>query len=287
MFGYVRYDLPNLFVKDLMLYKALYCGLCKGICASCGQMARMGLSYDVAFLSALLHNLKGVDITIEKQNCFEHAVRKRPIAKADEITKELGAFNTVLCYYKLTDDVNDGDRGRGRRLWFRRGFRRAKKSYPALLAIVERFMKEQAAAEGEKASPDRAADPTACMMRAVSRHFLGEKSTERTDELFYALGKWVYLIDALDDFDKDVKKGSFNPFAAEFGAASKRELLERHGEDVNFLFDTLFYDLREGLGGCEFHFNRDLTDNVILRGIPLETMRVMKGDAPVKMTFKI
>ena len=59
MFGYVRYDLPNLFVKDVMLYKSLYCGLCKGIGASCGQAARMGLSYDVTFLSALLHNIAG------------------------------------------------------------------------------------------------------------------------------------------------------------------------------------------------------------------------------------
>lgn len=95
MFGYVRYDLPNLYLKDLMLYKALYCGLCKSIGASCGQMARVGLTYDVTFLSALLHNMTGTNITVEKQNCFEHRLKKRPIAKVDELTKELGALNTV------------------------------------------------------------------------------------------------------------------------------------------------------------------------------------------------
>ena len=287
MFGYVRYDLPHLYVKDLMLYKALYCGLCKGIGASCGQMARLGLSYDMTFLSALLHNMTGTDVVIERQNCFEHAIRKRPIAKTDALTEELGALNTALVYYKLSDDVDDGERRRGKRLWFKRGFRRAKKRYPALIALVEEYMREQTRAERENASPDRAADPTAVMMVKLSRRFLGEKANESSDELFYALGKWVYLIDALDDYDKDKKKGSFNPFAAEFGAESREALLKEHGEDVNFLFDALFYDLREGLAGCVFHFNRDLTDNVILRGIPLETARVLKGAPPEKMTVKI
>ena len=36
--------------------------------------------------------------------------------------------------------------------------------------------------------------------------------------------------------------------------------------------------MREGLAGVKFYFNRDLTDNVILRGIPLETQRVMRGE---------
>ena len=288
MFGYVRYDMPNLFVKDLTLYKALYCGLCKSIGASCGQMARVGLTYDVTFLSALLHNMTGTDVVIEQQNCFEHAIRKRPIAAVDELTKELGALNTVLLYYKLSDDAADGEKGRGRRLWFKRGFKRARAQYPEMVDIVEGFMKEQAKAEREKiASPDAAADPTACMMRSLSRHFLKERANEASDELFYALGKWVYLIDALDDYDKDVKKKSYNPFVLSYGAPDKKALLESSGGEIGFLFDTLFYAMREGLAGVSFRFNRDLTDNVILRGLPAETERVFRGEKPRKMTSKI
>ncbi len=288
MFGYIRYDLPNLYIKDLELYRALYCGLCKGIGSSCGQAARIGLSYDVAFLSALLHNLAGQNVTVEMQNCFEHTLKKRPIAKPDPLTEELGALNTVLIYYKLTDDISDGERGRGKRLWFKRGFRRAKKNYPELVGIVERFMRAQAETE-KRADPsaDRAADPTACMLRELSRHFLGEKAGEGTDELFYNLGKWIYLIDALDDYDKDKKKGNYNPFVLTYGAESRKALLEQEREDVSFLFDTIFFALREGLSGCKFSFNRDLTDNVILLGIPAETSRVMKGEKREEMRAKI
>lgn len=288
MFGYVRYDLPNLYIKDLMLYKAMYCGLCKSIGASCGQMARMGLTYDMTFLSALLHNMTGIDVKVEKQSCITHHLKKRPIACVDELSKELGALNTVMCYYKLTDDIQDGGKGRGRRLWFKRGFRRAKKQYPQMVDIVTRFMAEQDKTEKSKAaSPDMAADPTANMMKEISNHFLKERASEFSEQLFYALGKWVYLIDALDDYDKDVKKKNYNPFVLTYGSESKKRLLEQNGREVAFLFDTMFYDMREGLSGISFAFNRDLTDNVILRGIPLETRRVMNGERPKKMSEKI
>lgn len=288
MFGYVRYDMPNLYIKDFMLYKALYCGLCKGIGVSCGQAARMGLTYDVAFLSALLHNIAGIDIKVEKSHCFEHAIRKRPIAAVDPLTEELGALNTVLCYYKLSDDVADGGRGRGRRLWFRRGFKRAKKKYSELVKIVDGFMKEQDALEKKRTpSPDMAADATANMMRALSDYFLKDKATEATAGLFYELGKWVYLIDALDDYDKDKKKKRYNPFVLSYQNESKEELLKENGKEVRFLFDTLFFSLRENMAQIEFAFNRDLTDNILLRGLPAETKRVMCGCKKEKMKEKI
>ena len=101
MFGYVRYDLPNLLIKDFMLYKALYCGLCKSIGAACGQRARLSLTYDVTFLSALLHNMTGTDIRVEQQNCFEHAIRKRPIAAVDELTIMRLLGHPIEKYIKL------------------------------------------------------------------------------------------------------------------------------------------------------------------------------------------
>ena len=63
--------------------------------------------------------------------------------------------------------------------------------------------------------------------------------------------------------------------------------MEKDGEEIRFLFDTLFFSLRECLSGIAFSFNRDLTDNVILRGIPLETERVMRGEKRAKMQEKI
>ena len=68
MFGYIQYDKPNLYIKDFELYRAMYCGVCKGLGAACGQIARLGHSYDAAFFSAILHNSKNEDIPIHNIN---------------------------------------------------------------------------------------------------------------------------------------------------------------------------------------------------------------------------
>ncbi|MDE7158661.1 MAG: hypothetical protein K2N74_03715, partial [Clostridiales bacterium] len=83
---------------------------------------------------------------------------------------------------------------------------------------------------------------------------------------------------ALDDFEKDGKKNNYNPFVLSYGKMSLKELMEKEGEDIHFLFNTLFYSIRENLAKIPFHFNRDLTDNIILLGLPAETKRVMQGE---------
>ncbi|MBQ8352324.1 MAG: hypothetical protein IJY34_00870 [Clostridia bacterium] len=278
MFGYVRPDTPYLYVKDQTLYQALYCGVCKGIGQSCGQMARFGLSYDVAFLSALLHNMLGQDVKVEKQHCLTHCIRVKQMAEVDELTKQLGALNTELAYYKCVDDLQDGDRGGGKKLLFARGHKRAQKAYPELCKIVREGMEGQAAVEKARTdSVDRAADPSATMIARLSDLFLGEKKSPDTYSLFYNLGKWIYLIDALDDYDKDLKKSSFNPFALAYGAKSKCELLETQKKELQFIFGTLFSDINEKMARVPMGFNRDLTDNVLLRGLPATTKKIMQA----------
>lgn len=279
MFGYVRADTPYLFIKDDTLYRAMYCGLCKGISEVCGQSARMGLSYDVTFFSVLLHNLSGIDVKIEKSHCLTHCIRSRSMADVDELTRQLGALNTLLVYYKCTDDVQDGDGGGSKRLLFRKGFRRACKKYPKIAEIVRDNLIAQDRAEKAKTdSVDRAADATATMLAEFSDYALKDKANEYTRKLFYTIGKWIYLIDALDDYDKDKKKGAYNPFLLAYGAESREALLKSEkGAEVQYVFNALFFDIRESLSHLTFPFNRDLSDNILLRGLPMMTKKVMNG----------
>ena len=288
MFGYIRTDTPYLYIKDDALYRAMYCGVCKGIAEVCGHRARMGLSYDVTFLSVIMHNIRGEDITIEKQHCLTHCIRSRMMAEVDELTRRLGALNTALVYYKYTDDINDGDKGRGKRLWFKKGFKRVKKKYPEIERIVRENMSAQEQTEkAQTDSLDRASDATANMLAEFSDYALGDKASIYTRNLFYAVGKWIYLIDALDDYDKDKKKGAYNPFVLAYGAENRQSLLASEmGEEVRYVFNALFFDMRENLANIPFRFNRDLSDNILLRGLPAMTKKVMDGCACKKKQDK-
>ena len=272
MFGYIQPDSPYLFKKDEMLYKALYCGLCKSIGKGCGQRARTALTYDMAFMSALVHNIKHEDVTIKKSRCGLHIIKRRPIAAADETSITLGYINTVLAYYKLCDDKADGDRKAILRHLYKRGVKRAEKKHGEAVEIIRGKLYEQAELEKANCSViDMAAEPSAEMMKELSVYILKEYSTPETEALFYDLGKWVYLADALDDYDKDVKKGRYNVLYNAFGNKLKQDAVKEHYSEITFLFDSLFADIRQRLTNINFKFNHDLTDNILLRGIPLKT----------------
>lgn len=277
MFGYIQPDTPYLFKKDETLYKALYCGLCKSIGKGCGQCARTALTYDMAFMSALVHNIRHEDVKIEKSRCGLHFIKRRPMTVTDEISVLLGCINTALAYYKLCDDKADGDKKGILRHLYKKGLKRTVKRHPAVVEIIDGSMKKQS--ELEKAGCDvidMACEPSAEMMKKLSAYALGEKSTPETEALFYDLGKWVYLADALDDYDKDVKKDRYNVFYNSFKSPCKAEAVEKNKEELSFLFDSLFADMRMNLSKIDFLFNHDLTDNIILRGIPLKTRSLLK-----------
>ena len=278
MFGYVRTETPYLYVKDQTLYQAMYCGLCKGIGEVCGQTARFGLSYDLTFLSVLVHNILGVDVKIEKGHCLTHRIRSKQMAGVDEITRQLGALNTLLAYYKCTDDIEDEGKGKAKRLLFARGYRRAKRRYPEMEKIVRTYLTAQEKIEKKKTdSLDIAADSTAQMLADVSDLLLGDKKTASTHNLFYGIGKWIYLIDGLDDYEKDMKKGNYNPFVLVYGEPTKKEMIEKHKEEIDYLFHAIFFDIRDNLSRIEFAFNRDLIDNVLLLGLTEQTKRIQCG----------
>ena len=174
--------------------------------------------------------------------------------------------------------MEDERKGRAARALFRGAYRRAEEKHPQACALIQERMAALSKLEQENCpSPDMAADPFASMMADLTDYCLGEFATKDTRALAYGIGKWVYLVDALDDYEKDVKKGSYNPFYAAFAEEKRADMLQKNGEEVNFVFRSVFAGNAEHLQNIRFYFNHDLTDNIILRGIPAATQRVLCG----------
>ena len=278
MFGYVKTDIPNMYVKDTVLYKAMYCGLCKGIGKCVGQKGRMCLNYDLTFLSLIAHNLLDIDVAIEKEHCVLHRIRKRPIAVPDELTERIGALNVILAYHKLNDNVIDEKKGRIKRDFFKSSYKKAKKREPIFDKIVREEYDELIKYEKQNSdSVDMVADPFGNMMKRLFREILGEKSTEHTDNLAYYLGKWIYLIDAIDDFDKDIKKKNFNVFVNSYkDVKTKERLVKDKNSELGQIFGGIINEIYKASENLEYKFNHDLIDNILKRGIFQQTKIIME-----------
>lgn len=269
MFGYIKVDEPYLYMKDDTLYKSLYCGVCKAIGSCSGQVARFTLTYDIAFLSCFAHNLMGEDVAIKKERCVIHPIKKRPIASRDALTEKLAAINVILAKNKVMDDVYDSGKGKFKSAVLNKGYKRAVKKFPEVDKIVkERYQELTELEKNQTASVDMVSHPFSVMLSEISKNVFGEFATEKTDKLFYYVGKWIYLADALDDYDKDVKKKEYNVFYVSYKEKNAKELLEKNGDEICFIFNDIFNGISENLANIKFKFNSDLIKNILLRGIP-------------------
>lgn len=278
MFGYVKPDDPYLYKKDDVLYRALYCGVCKSIGATCGQMARMSLTYDVAFLSCFAHNLLGVDVEIKRSHCIIHPITKRPIQKRDGLTDKLAAVNVILARYKISDDRFDSGKGRLKGFLLKKGYNKAKALMPEVDKIVATRYEELRDLEADDDGViDRVAEKFSLMLAEISDVVFGDRATEDTYRVFFYLGKWIYIIDALDDYDKDVKSGEYNPLVMRFGAENLQTLIKNNDADIMFMMGEIFTSIAQSLEKITFAFNSDLIKNVLLRGLPMKTKKVLEG----------
>lgn len=279
MFGYVKIDLPNMYVKDNTLYKAMYCGLCKGIGKACGQKARFLLSYDLTFLSVFLHNLCNKDVNVKKQTCLTHAVIGKPMALVDDLTERIGALNVIMAYHKLNDDVLDTGKGKFKRALFYDVYKRAKKKEPILDQIVSKWFNQLLEYERQNIkSIDISADPFGQMLVEIIKELSGEYFDDNVYQLAYNLGKWIYLIDALDDFDKDLKKKNFNVFVNLYpDCLTKEQLIKGHACDIISIFGDVLSRIEESNKLIKYKFNHDLLDNILCLGIKEQTKIVLEN----------
>lgn len=219
MFGYIKPHSPELKVKEQEAYRAVYCGLCKELGRSYGQLSRMTLSYDFAFLAVLAMSVRGEMVEFRQERCMVHPLKKRNICQLCDSLELSAAMAIILLYHKLKDNISDGDAAEKAACLLalpaaKAAYEKAAETLPELAKLTEEQMAAQSLLEQEHCSSvDRAAEPTAKILEAV----LGTLSEDSTQQLVlkrigYLLGRCIYLMDALDDLDDDIKNDNYNPF---------------------------------------------------------------------------
>lgn len=277
MFGYVKPYNPELRVRELEEYKAVYCGLCKQLGRSFGVFARFTLSYDFAFL-AMLKTALDSEICPETERCacIAHPFCKRIRVRENAAMQMTARAAMISVYYKLLDDR--ADEGFFRRIGAALLLPFAKRARRKALAFADGAAADEAAAkmsaaqaqlEAEKCQiPDAAAEPTANFLAAVLKNCAATAEQAAVLERFgYLLGRYVYLCDALDDLEDDRRRGRYNPFLYAGGEAAIAA--------KNALFLTTA-ELSDDFDLLELHRYEGILENIIRIGLRAEVIRIEK-----------
>ncbi|MDD6154586.1 MAG: DUF5685 family protein [Eubacteriales bacterium] len=279
MYGYVRAIKDNMTADELDRYQGYYCGLCKELGARYGQKARMLLSYDMTFLALLLSSVNADADNISREKCILHHIKAKPVIKS-KYNAYAADMTVILAYEKMRDDRQDGKAASGAALKIFAGAYaeacgRRNEAAALIRSRLEAFYRAEKA---EEKSCDLMADLFAEVMKVIFsgcdefNREAGERRVRVMAEAGSSLGRWIYLIDALDDFRDDMKSGNYNPLVMEYGedrdsaAEDLRPALYRHlgllGQDLDLL------DPKKDL---------DLIENITYLGLRAKTEEIIKG----------
>lgn len=265
MLGYVRPDKAELKVREYEVYTGYYCGVCKSIGKRYGQLSRMALSYDAAFLAIMLEALSDMPEAPAQEHCIAHPFIQKKTVIRNEAIDYAADVMLILAWYKLLDDARDEGKlyAKGTMVLLKSIFKKLRKRHPALCSGIEKHLAELSRLEQEKcAQLDLAAEAFSKIMEIIFREgglllygkqapagsppprpekaktpkgapllIIGDEPEPQTPEealakIGYHLGKWIYLIDAADDIEENVESGAYNPLLYRFAYDSGTETPE-------------------------------------------------------------
>ena len=269
MFGYVMANADELDKDQLQRYTAVYCGICRQIRQKSGQLARLGLSYDLTFLAMLLMSLYEPQEQAGDNACMLHPIKKRPWVQS-EFTRYAADMNVALAYYKAQDDIADEGKGKLAAKIFSGDLDRIREEYPRQCRAMEECLARLSALEKENcANPDL---PAGCFGELMAALFCCREDlwSGCLEEMGKALGRFIYLADAAVDYRRDKRKKRYNPFLA-MGMEADPTAWEEY--------------LVLAMGRCTDYFERlplvqdkAILDNILYSGIWLQYRRRQRKD---------
>ncbi len=217
MFGYVVINKQELKFKEYDVYQSYYCGLCQTLKKNYGISGQISLNFDMTFLALLLSSLYEPDSNIVDNRCFLHPLKKQQKCFNEYV--DYGAMMTILLsYYKCDDDWRD-DKAINKLAYakfLKKGYLKIKSQYPNKVEIMEKELRQIHIYENnESTSID---ELSGCFGRIFGNIFV-MKDDNWHDELYelgFYLGKFIYIMDAYDDIERDMKKHTFNPLMNQF-----------------------------------------------------------------------
>ena len=217
MFGYTIINKGELKFKEFDIYQGYYCGLCRVLKEKYGIKGQMTLSYDMTFLAMLLSDLYEPELTKGTTKCIVHPFEKHPTIKT-EFTEYAADMNILLTYYKCLDDWND-DRKADRKIladMLCGAVCKIRNKYPEKADLIRRTLEKMSEKEKQKV---RDVDEMSALFGDILGTIFSYRDDEWADELYTIgnnLGRFIYIMDAYEDIEDDIKKNRYNPFIDDY-----------------------------------------------------------------------
>lgn len=280
MFGYVKPDKENLLVKDLHLYKAVYCGLCDSIKKNVSFFLPFTLSYDFVFLTMVRAVLLKEEAKTKKGRCRYNVLKKTFYNIPEESALFSARSALILTAENISDDLQDFDTPFFKKallfpfhLYLKKKIKRLSPEYKVLAEKVRFSLEEIRKAEKMKsADVDFLCSLFGKILSDTLSFGLDGENLIIAREIGASIGRYIYLIDAFDDAEKDEKSGSYNPLLIKYGSAEK---VKSSAKEIDVALSMHTKDALLSFNLTEKSVYTDIITNVLSLGLGKESYRIM------------
>lgn len=261
MFGYVVAERSTLSPEQLHRYQSCYCCLCSCIGQHYGSLQRAALNYDMTFLVLLLSSLYEPEEQTCRVRCAAHPVHLHEQWQT-EATEYAAAMNMVLAYYNCMDDWHDDRKVRSlvQARLFRSSAEAISLAYPRQCQAIVDCMAELSRIEADDLQePDAGANAFGKLM---GRLFVwkDDRWSQLLRQMGEALGRFIYLNDAILDLPKDSRTGAYNPFRGRAARGMQKE-------DLLPVLKMLMGECTEAFERLPLLQDLDLLRNILYSGV--------------------
>ncbi len=280
MFGYIITSKEHLGEDDYKTFCSYYCGLCKSMGKHCSHASRLGLSYDLTFLLIVLSSVIQDENTTSLKRCIIHPSKKKSVIEDNCITEYCSMMSTLLSYEKCVDDIHDEKSIKALlgMLLYRGAYRKAfKKHHDTSLYIRER-LKELSELEKQNIRDiDLVADKFALILQKLfTPDFINDEKSRRQLEWFgYNIGRWIYIIDALNDLERDYKTNNYNPLLSDDIKDIEEYCVGVYQKIETSLTFTL-ENAAEAFDLMKLYRNHELLENMIYISLPARQAQIVQ-----------
>lgn len=261
MFGYIMINKPEMKFREFDVYQSYYCGLCKSLKERYGKRGQVTLSYDMTFLALLLTSLYEPETVSGSRRCAAHPAEKH-CYRQNEFTDYAADMNILLSYEKYMDDWKDEHQMKKRLMAVllknknAAACERHQEKYEKFCQMMKRIHEYE-----EKKSRDIDA-VSGCFGELMAEIFAykHDEWEETLRRMGFFFGKFIYLMDAYEDVEEDLEKGTYNPLKDSY----QEETFEEQAEKILLMMMAECSKAFERLPIVE---NAEILRNILYSGV--------------------
>lgn len=273
MLGYVKAFKPEMKIKDYELYRGVYCSLCRALGRNYSPIAQLFLSYDFAFAAVLRLAVLQECCSFSQRRCPYNPAKKCMICSNRAELDYCAHAVIITVFYKVIDNLQDKEM-KSKLIaaliypvvWLMH--KKAARLAPEIEKIIGESMEIQTETEKKKnVGIDEAAHPSADALGRVTALGFKDETAQTLYSLGYMVGRFVYILDAVDDLKADIENGNFNPFKEKFGNIEIPEVRKSFAVKAEEMLNLTHSGALDALDEIKKARFEDILENIVFDGL--------------------